>query len=279
LGRYFNFLATLSPFDGSLVGESEIAYSTLGGSSLTEPQPIMSRLGASGRWDKASYGVAYRTFGRGFVSLTGAKVEHDRDESQLWGEYDFGLVRVRSAAMEAWEKNSTTNDLTLTRTAAASFQLAKPRWSALFSASSSWIGRGEESGNKAFAFANGLSLAYRAAALFTIEPNVNFRHEWDRATRLKTGTPSAGLALAYTPSRDLQLIGRASYARDLGDDPAKHAAIVNTTAGLNWKIGRSFLGEKSLSMQLEYKNESRAIVPDTQQSNLTGTVQFKIAQF
>jgi hypothetical protein len=279
LGRYFNLFATLSPFNGSLVGESEIAYSTLGFSSLTEQQPIMSRLGASGRWDKASYGVDYRSFGRGFVSLTGAKVEHDRDESQLWGEYDFGLVRVRSGAMEAWEKNSKTNDLTLTRTAAASMQLVKPDWSALFSSSSSWIGRGEESGNKAFAFANGFALVYRPATLFTIEPNINFRHEWDRAARLKTGTPSAGLALAYTPSRDLLLIGRASYARDLSDDPLKLASIVNTTAGLSWKIGKSFLGEQSLSMQLEYKNESRPIVPDSQQSNITGTVQFKIAGF
>ena len=278
-GRYFDVFATSSRFDGRLVGESEVAYSALGYSSLTEQQPIMSRLGVNGRWGKTGYGVSYRSFGRGFISLAGVKVEHDRDESQLWGEYDFGLFRLRGAAGETWEKNSLTNELTLTKTAATSFHLVKPQWSALYSSSYSWIDHSEESSRKTFAFANGLSLAYRPATLFTIEPNVNFKQEWDPATRLRTGTPSAGLALAYKPFGDLQVIGRASYARDLSDDPLQNASIVNTTAGLNWKLGKSFLGEQSVSMHLEYKNESRPILPDNQQANLTGMLQFKIAGF
>lgn len=279
LGRYFDLFATSSRFDGGLVGEGELAYSALGFSSLTEQQPIMSRLGVNGRWGKTGYGVSYRSFGRGFVSLTGATVEHDRDERQLWGEYDFGLFRFRGAAGETWETNSATNDFTLTRTAATSLHLDKPDWSALFSSSYSWIGHGEESSDKTLALANGFALVYRPVTLFTIEPNVNFRQEWDPATRLKTDTPSAGLALAYTPFRDLQMIGRASYARDLSDDPLKIASIVNTTAALNWKLGKSYFGEHAVSMQLEYKNESRPILPDNQQANLTGTVQFKIAGF
>jgi len=97
--------------------------------------------------------------------------------------------------------------------------------------------------------------------------------------RLKTDTPSAGLALAYRPFRDLQMIGRTSYARDLSDDPLKNASIVNTTAGLNWKLGKSFFGEHSVLMQIEYKNESRPTLLDHQQTNLTGTVQFKIVGF
>jgi hypothetical protein len=278
-GRYFDLLATSSRFDGRLVGEGELAYSGLGFSSLTEQQPIMSRLGVSGRWDKAGYGASYRSFGRGFVSLAGAKVEHDRDENQLWGEYDFGLFRLRGSAGETWEKNSATNDLTLTRTAAASFHLAKPDWSAAFSSNYSRIGHGEESNHKTLAFANGFALVYRPTRLLTIEPNVNFRQERDPAARLKTDIPSAGLALAYTPFGNLQVIGRASYARDLTNDPLKDASIVNTTAGLNWKLGKSFLGEQSLSMQLEYKNEYRPTLPNNEQANLTGRVQFKIVGF
>jgi len=278
-GPYLDLFATSSRFDGRLVGESEFAYSALGFSSLTEQPPIMSRLGVSGRWDKTGYGVSYRSFGRGFVSLAGVKAEHDRDESQLWGEYDFGLFRLRGAAGETWERNSATNDLTLTRTAATSFHLAKPNWSAMFSSSYSWIGHDEESSDKTFALANGLALVYRLATRLTIEPNLNFRQEWDPAMRFKTDTPSAGVALAYTPFGDLQMIGRASYARDLSDNPLKNASIVNTTAALNWKLGKSFFGEHSVSMQLEYKNESRPTLPDNQQTNLTGTVQFKIAGF
>ena len=278
-GRYFDLLATSSRFDGRLVGESELAYSALGFSSLTEQQPIMSRLGMNGRWGKAGYGVSYRSFGQGFVSLTGVKVEHDREEKQLWGEYDFGLFRLRGAAGETTETNSLTNDLTLTRTAATSFHMAKPTWSALYSSSYSWIDHDEESSQKTFAFANGFALVYRPVTPFTIEPNVNFRQEWNPATRMKTDTPSAGLALAYTPFRDLQVLGRASYARDLSDDPLKNASVVNTAASLNWKLGKSFFGERSVSVQLEYKTDSRPILPDNEQANLTGSVQFKIAGF
>jgi hypothetical protein len=278
-GRYFDLFAKSSRFDGRLVGESELAYSALGFSSLTEQHPIMSRLGVNGRWDKAGYGVSYRSFDRGFVTLAGAKVEQDRDESQLWGEYDFGLFRLRGAAGETWEKNSATNGLTLTRTASTSFHLAKLNWSALFSSSYSWIGHGEESSDKTFAFANGFALVYRPASLFTIEPNANFTQEWDRATQLKTDIPSVGLVLAYTPFRDLQVIGRASYTRQMSDDPLKHASIVHGTAGLSWKIGKSLFGEHSVSMQFEYKNESRPTLPDNQQSNLMGSVQFQIARF
>ena len=108
---------------------------------------------------------------------------------------------------------------------------------------------------------------------------MNFKQEWAPITRLKTDTPSAGLGLAYTPSPDLQLIGRASYARDLSEDPLRTGSILNATTGLSWKLGKSFLGEQSVSLQLEYKNEFRSTLPDNQQASLTGMVQFKILGF
>ena len=273
------FWLSLVPFTTAWVGESELAYSGLPGSSpFTEQLPIMSRVGLNGRWGKAGYGASYRSFGAGFISLTGARVEHDRDESQLWGEYNFGVFRLRGAAGETWERNSTTDDLTLTRTAAATLHLARPRWSTMLSSSYSWIGHGQAPGNTTFAFANGFALAYRPAPLFTIEPSVAFRQERDPATGVTKDTPSAGLALAYAPHRDFKLIGRTSYTRDLSDDPLKDASIVNTTAGVNWNLGRSFLGQQSLTMQFEYKNESRASVPKNQ-AQLAGSVQFKVAGF
>lgn len=279
-GPYFDLLAKSSPFDGILVGESELAYSGLGvSSSLPEHYPIMSRFGLTGRWGKAGYGALYRSVGAGFVSLAGAKAEHDRDESQLWGEYDFGLFRLRGAARETWEQNSATHDLTLTKTATTSFHLARRNWSTSLSSSYSWIGRGETPRHKTVAFANGLVLAYRFANPFTVEPNVSFRQEWDPATGRKTDTPSAGLTLAYAPYRELQMIGRASYARDLSEDPRGDASIMNSTAGLNWKLGKSHFGEPSLSIHLEYIIESRHALADSQQNRFAGAVQFKIAGF
>lgn len=279
-GKYADLFAISSQFDGKLVGEAEAAYSTLGFPASSEQLPMMTRLGVHGRWGKAGYGLSYRSSARGYVSPAGVKIEHARDERQIWAEYDFSLFRVRGAVGEMWEENSATHALTLTRTTATSFYLSNPSWNAALSSSYSTAAMYQHLDQKTLAFTNGLSFAYRFAPLFTLEPSVSFKQEWAPITRLQTDTCSAGFGLAYTPSRDLQLIGRASYARDLNEDPLLRAgSTVNAATGLNWKLGKSFLGEQSVSLQLEYKNESGLPMPDTRQANLAGTVQFKILGF
>ena len=278
-GKYADVLATSSQFDGRLVGEAEAAYSTLGFLTSSDERPLMTRLALRGRWGKSGYGLSYRSSGRGFVSTNGAKIEHARDESQIWAEYDFNLFRLRGAVGEMSEENSETHHLALTRTAVASFQLNKPSWSATLSSSYSTIDNPQDLGEKTLALTSGLSLCYRLAPLLTLEPNFSFKQEWAPITRLKTDTPSASFSLAYAPSRDLRLIGRASYARDLSQDPLRTGSNLNAATSLNWKLRESFLGEQSVSLQLEYKNESRPTLPESQQSNLTAMVQFKILGF
>lgn len=278
-GNYFDLLAASSGFGGKLVGEGELAYSTLGLSAVPDQRPIMSRLALRGNWGKTGYGFLYRSFGSGFVSMTGTKVDHARDESQIWGEYDFGLIRMRGTVGESWEKNDNTNDLTLARTAATSFQLNKPSWSAVLSSSYSLIGQEQGLSQQTIALTNTLSIAYRPTGFLTIEPALNFKEEWDKATGLKTDTPSAGFALACSPFRDLQLTGRASYARGMSEDPLKEGSSVDTGAALNWKLGKSSLGEQFLSFQVEYKNELRPISSNNVQPNLTGLIQFKMVGF
>jgi hypothetical protein len=277
--KHANLLAVSSQFGGKLVGEAEAAYSTLGLPSSSDQLPMMTKLGVHGRWGKADYGLSNRSSGRGYASPAGAKIEHARDERQIWAEYDLTLYRVRGAVGEMWEENSETHQLTLTRTTATSIYLSQPGWNVALSSSYSTVANNENLDQKTLAFTHGLSFAYRFTSLLTLEPNMSFKQEWAPITRLKTDTSSAGLGLTYTPSRDLQLIGRASYARDSSEDPLREGSRVNAATVLNWKLGKSFLGEQSLSLQLEYKNESRLVTPDNQQANLTGTVQFKILGF
>ena len=278
-GKYADLLATASQFGGKLVGEAEAAYSTLGFPALSDEQPVMTRLGVHGQWGKTGYGLSYRSSGRGFVSPAGAKVDHARDEGQLWAEYDWSLFRVRGSVGEMWEENSETHQLTLTKTTATSFYFNKPSWSASLSSSYSTVENDASLGQKTWAVTNGLSLVYRFTPWLTLEPNMSFKQEWTPLARLKTDSPSAGFGLAYTPSRELRWTGRAAYCRDLSEDPLRAGSILNATTGVNWKLGRSFLGEQSVSLQLEYKNESRLSLPESQQANLTGTIQFKIAGF
>jgi hypothetical protein len=262
-GKYADLLAVSSQFGGKLIAEAEAAYSTLGFPASSDQLPIMTN----------------RSSAPGYVSPAGVKIDHARDERQLWADYDLSPYRVRGAVGEMWEENATTHQLTLTRTTATSLYLNKPSWNAGLSSSYSTVANSEHLDQRTLAFTNGLSFTYRFTSLFTLEPNLSFKQEWAPITGLKTDTGSAGFGLTFTPSRDLQLIGRVSYARDSSDDPLRAGSMVNGATALNWILGKSFLGEQSLSLQLEYKNESRLTIPDNQQANFTGSVQFKLLGF
>ena len=196
--------------------------------------------------------VVQSSSGRGYVSPAGMKTEHARDESQIWAEYDLGQYRVRGAVGEMWEDNFDTHQLTLTRTT-ESLHLNKPSWNAALSSSYSTVANNENLDQKTLAFTHGLSFVYRFTSLLTLEPNVSFKREWAPITSLTTDTCSAGFGLTYTPSRDLQWIGRASYARDSSEDPLRAGSMVTAATSLNWKLGKSFTGEQSVSLQLEYQ--------------------------
>ena len=205
-GRYFDLLAKSSPLDGKLIAESEIAYSTMGLSHMVDEQPLMTRLGVNGKWGKVGYGLSYRSFGRGFVPLAAAKVEHNREENQIWAEYDFGLFRMRGSAGDTWEQESLTRHVTFTRTAATSFHVNKSNWSVLLSTSYSEIDRNQTANAKSLAYANGLAFVYRPVPLLTLEPNIAFKHEWEPVAGAKIDTPSAGFTFTYKPLRELQLV-------------------------------------------------------------------------
>ena len=278
-GNYFDLAAVSSQLGGKLVGESELAYSTLGFAELPDDQPIMTRLGLKGSWGKAGYGLFYRSFGSGFVSTTGARIEHARDEKQLWAEYDFGLFRMRGATGETWEKNSPADIVTLTKTAGTSLHLNKPHWSALLSSTYSIVGQDESVSRQTAGLSNDFVLVLRPSGFLTIEPKLGFRKEWNAVNGLETLTPSAALAWSCAPWRDFRLVGQTSYAKGVSEDPFQNAATLHTAASLNWRIGKSFLGEQSLAVQLDYRSELRREVPEGSQANVIGMVRWKIAGF
>jgi hypothetical protein len=278
-GNYFDLSAVSSQLGGKLVGESELAYSTLGFAALPQDQPIMTRLGLRGNWGKAGYGLAYRSFGGGFVSTTGARVEHARDEKQLWAEYDFGLFRLRGVTGETWERNSLVDMVTSTKTAGTSLQLNKTQWSALLSSTYSIIGQEESASGKTAGLSNDLVLVLRPAGFLTIEPKLGFKKEWNAVNGVETLTPSAALGWSCVPWRDFRLVGQASFAKGVSEDPFQNAATLHTAASLNWHIGRSFLGEQSLAVQLDYRSELRRELPESSQANVIGMIRWKIAGF
>jgi hypothetical protein len=278
-GSYFDLLASSSRFDGKLIGESELAYSGMPGVSLDHQLPTMSRLTLRGNWGDANYGATYRSFGSGFVSTTGLKFDNPRDEREAWGEYDFKLFRLKGILGESWERQLASGQLGLAKTATTSVNINRNGWSALVTSSYSLLGQSEAALDKSTAFTNGLSLAYRPTSFLTIEPAFNVKQEWSQATGLKTSTPSGGIALVSTLIPDVSLTGRTSYSRGFSDDPLKDNSILNTAAGLNWKLGRTVLGEQALSFQLEYNHQVGGTPITTPISGFNGVIRWKLAGF
>lgn len=166
MGRYFDLLATTSRFNGKLIGESELAYRPSGFSNITDQRPMMSRMALRGNWQDASYGGLYQSFGSGFISTDRAKIDHARDENQLWGEYDFKVFRLKGTFGELREGNTDTNLPTLTKIAATSINLNRWGWTALLASNYSVSAQKEASTGESHAFTHGLSLSHTVPGVF-----------------------------------------------------------------------------------------------------------------
>jgi hypothetical protein len=167
----------------------------------------------------------------------------------------------------------------LTRTASASLNFTRPQWSALLTSGYSTSALGKVQPQESRAFSQGLSLAYRPASFFSIEPNFSFKHEWDETSGARTETPLGSLALSCTPWRDLQLISRASYSRSASEDTLKETSVLNTAASLNWKIGKAFGADQYLSFQVEYRNQRANPLANNSSAAVTSMLQWKVLNF
>ena len=278
-GRYFDALATSTLLSDRLVGEGELAYSTLSLAPASEELPKLLRIGLKGKWAGMSYGADYRSVDQGFLFLTGARIDQARDESQLWGEYNFGLLRMRGSLGELRAKAPDTNQLNLTRTAGTSLSFTRPTWSGTLYSNYSVIQQEKAIDQKALAFTNGVSASYRPVNVLTLEPNLSLKEEWDPKTGMRTETPSAVLRLSGAPFQAIQLTGSTSYARGRSEDGLKDIATVSTAADLNWQLVKSSAGERLLSFRIEYNNQLNLNYRSLSQEALTGKLQLKIVGF
>ena len=125
--RTQSVLATSSLFQGTLLGEGELAYTSPDPQSVEgrgNSQYGLLRLGLSGTHGGLRYGITYRTAGKYFVNLP------DQATREVWGEWGVGVARIRSSFTETWnnvEKDPTRSRLTQTQER-VSLAIAPPAW-------------------------------------------------------------------------------------------------------------------------------------------------------
>jgi hypothetical protein len=283
LRPYLNLLAT-SSFGGSgLIGESELSYSPLNslqGMCACKDWPKMLRLGLKSGWGGLSYGANYKSTDRGFISITGATTDQTRDEGEFWGERTFGPFSIRGSMGESWEKLLDTNVLRVTRSATTSLNFNRPEWGAKLESSYGWVEQGPGSNQETTVFTNSFAGSYRPLSFLSVNPNFSIKEERNPYTGIRTETPRTELVFAYTPLRDaFRLTGATSFAQSFNGDGLNSTRIFGTRAALDWKIGKFFGKDDTLSFNLNYNQQPDLIPSANFHTELSGMLQLKITGF
>ena len=281
--RYLNLLATSSFGGSSLIGESELSYSSLNSlpsRCACNDWPKMLRFGLKDRWGGLSYGADYNSTDRGFVSIAGAQTDQRRDQGQLWGEHSLGPFNIRGSIGESWDKLLDTNDLRVTRSTTTSLNLNQSQWGAKLTSSYEWFEQGTGFNQEGTAFTHTLTASYRPLTFLSVNPNFTIREERNQSTGLRTETPKTELFFAYTPYRDsLKLTGGTSFARGPSADGLNNVRTFSSTAAVDWKIGK-FLGKDDLlSFNLNYNQQLDFVSSANSHNDLSGMLQLKITGF
>lgn len=282
--RYLNFLATSSSSGGGLQSEAEFSYysmfDSLNGQCGCGEEPRMLRLSLKDRWAGFNVGADYRSLGRGWVFVTGQKVDEPRDEGQIWGEHSLGLFNLRGSIGESWERLSEINQFRLVKTAATTLNFNRPAWGGGWTSSFSLVRQGIDPTYDTTVFSQALTGSYRPINGLLLGSNFSFKQERNTSSGIRTGTPGTGLTFSYAPWPErVTLTGATSYTRSFSAGAANNAGTVDVMAGINWQLGRFFATEDVLSFNLKYNYAFGLISPSTSQQDFSGMLQLKIGGF
>jgi hypothetical protein len=283
LRRYLNLFGTSSLGGSGFIGEGELTYSPhdpLQNQCVCNDWPRMLRLGLRNRWGGLDYGGDYRSIDRGFISITGAVTDQERNEGQLWGERSLGPFRVRGSLGESWEKLWDTNGLRMTRSATASFNFNRSQWGGMFASTYGLVDHRSGLNQETTFLTNSLIGSYRPFTFLSLSPNFSIREEWQQTTGIRTETPRTELMFAYAPfQKSFKLSGGTSFAQSFSADGLSNVRTFGTNAAMDWKLG-NFLGkEDSLSFHLNYNQQLDAVFPSNSHRDLSGMLQLKITGF
>ena len=283
LRRYLNLVGSTSFGGTNLSGESELTY----GSDNTSPGdcecldwPRMMRLGIKSRWQGFRFGADIKSVERGFVAISGAQSAEDRDEGQLWGEYNLGPFNLRGSITESWEELVDANRHRVTRAATTAVQLKRSVWSGTLSSSYGLMEQGPDLNQETTIFSSRLAGLYRPFSVLSLGPTIGIKHEWDKVTGYRTETPMTEFAIVYTPIQDkFRLMGGTSFTRTFNRYALTDVTTIGTRAIMDWKIGKFLGGDDTLSLNFNYNRQRDLSSSGNSYDDLSGILQLRITGF
>jgi hypothetical protein len=283
LRRYLNLVGSTSFGGTNLSGESELTYgsdNTSRGDCECLDWPRMMRFGIKSRWQGFRFGADIKSVERGFVAISGAQSPEDRDEGQLWGEYNLGPFNLRGSIAESWEGLVDANRHRVTRAATTAVQLKRSLWSGTLSSSYGLVEQGPDLNQETTVFSSRLAGLYRPFSVLSLGPTIGIKHEWDTVTGYRTETPMTEFAIVYTPIQDkFRLMGGTSFTRTFNRYALTDVTTIGTRAIMDWKIGKFIGGDDTLSLNLNYNRQRDLISSSNSYDDLSGILQLRITGF
>jgi hypothetical protein len=281
--RYLNLVGSTSFGGSNLSGDGELTYSSgnispAGCDCLDWPR--MVRLGIKTNWQGLSYGADFKSIEKGFIAISGAASAEDRDEGQLWGEYNLGPINLRGSVVESWEELLDANRHRVTRAATTAVQLNRSVWSGTLTSSYGLVEQGPDLNQETRVFSNRLAGLYRPFSVISLGPSIGIKHEWDIVTGSRTETPMTEFAIVYTPLKDrFRLVGGTSFTRTFNRYTLTDVTNIGTRAIMDWKIGK-FLGrDDTVSLNVNYNRQRDLISSGKSYDDLSGILQLKVTGF
>ena len=281
--RYLNLVGSTSFGGTNLSGDGELTY----GSGNISPAgcdcldwPRMMRLGIKTSWQGLSYGADFKSIEKGFIPISGAASAEERDEGQLWGEYNLGPIHLRGSLVESWEELLDTNRHRVTRAATTAMQLNRSVWSGTLTSSYGLVEQGPDLNQEMRVFSNRLTGLYRPFSVLSLGPSIGIKHEWDTVTGYRTETPMTEFAIVYTPLQDkFRLVGGTSFTRTVNRYALTDVTTIGTRAIMDWKIGK-FLGREDIvSLNVNYNRQRDLISSGKSYDDVSGILQLKVTGF
>lgn len=273
------------------------------------------RFGLTGALDRFRYGATYRVAGEGFTVLQDQAMREVWGEwtlsvvrlktavSERWNNLakdprrpritgvqeraslvlaprswpEISLSYGHSSSISSLEPVGILPQRNFVDTLEAALFYRRPRWEARFF-SSYWFSSDQLHANqRTTGLAHAVSGLYRLTDALTVTPSLGLREDQQQWSGVRIETPSASLAVAYSPSAMLHLAASGSYSRTHSSDGAIDSSVYRMTSALTWTCCETAKVRTILSFDASYTNALDAGQSFHSTEDISGLLRVQVA--
>lgn len=319
-GQTLSLQLSSSWLGGRLKGEAEIADSSPSASGIASDtrgwRYRLMRFGFTGSEGPFRYGAMYRAAGSQAMGI------RDQMMREVWGEWSYGMIRLRTALTEYWDnldrdpgrarwtgiqekttlaigrpswpelglsyvKGTISSSLepvgmmpvrSRSDTVEATLSYATANWNARVLSAYSLVSDRLRPDGESRAITYMVQAAYRPTRMVTISPSLSFRKDQQQWSGVQIQTPSASLALTYSPWGAFNVTTLGAYSQTHSSDGLIDSSTYRVKSVFTWTELDSGQFQTTFSIDAGYTTSLDAVQPARSMEELSGLVRIEVAR-